>query len=91
MLLGGLAGALAFAGLLGFAAVKSGNLSSLLHVRRSGLIEDLVSHSPPPWPPKDSDIAQTSRSDLLRKRREIEAQSRDIMEILSRASRGATT
>jgi hypothetical protein len=92
MLLGGLAGALAFAGLLGFAAIKFGNLSSLLHVGRSGLIEDLVRHGDaPPWQRKDPDTAQTSRSDVLRTRREIEAQSRDIMEILSRASRGATT
>lgn len=92
MLLGGLAGALALAGFLGFAAVKFGNLSSLLHVRRSGLIEDLVDHGcPPPWKRKGPDTAQTSRSDVLRIRQEIEAQSRDIMEILSRASRGATT
>ena len=33
------------------------------------------------------DIAPTPGNDLLRARREIEAQSRDIMEILSRASR----
>lgn len=92
MLLGGLAGALALAGFLGFAAVKFGNLSSLLHIRRSESIEDLVDYGcPPPWQRKDPETAQTSRSDLQRTRREIEAQSRDIMEILSRASRGATT
>jgi hypothetical protein len=92
MLLGGLAGALALAGFLGFAAVRFGNLSSLLQVRHSRLIEDLVDHGyPPPWKRNGPDTAQTSRSDVLRIRQEIEAQSRDIMEILSRASRGATT
>lgn len=92
MLLGGLAGALAVAGFLGFAAVRFGNLSSLLQIRHSRLIEDLVDQGyPPPWKRKGPDTAQTSRSDVLRIRQEIEAQSRDIMEILSRASRGATT
>jgi hypothetical protein len=92
MLLGGLAGALAVAGFLGFAAVKFGNLSSLLQVRHSRLIEDLVDQGyPPPWKRQGPDTAQTSRSDVLRIRQDIEAQSRDIMEILSRASRGATT
>ncbi len=92
MLLGGLAGALAVAGFLGFAAVRFGNLSNLLQIRHSRLIEDLVDQGyPPPWKRKGPDTAQTSRSDVLRIRQEIEAQSRDIMEILSRASRGATT
>lgn len=92
ILLGGLAGALAFAGFLGFAAIKFGSLSSFLHVGRSGLIEDLIRQgSPPPGKQKEADTAQTSRSDVQRTRREIEAQSRDIMEILARASRGATT
>lgn len=93
MLLGGLAGALAFAGLLGFAAIKFGNLSSLGHIRRRpesiwGVVDN---GHPPPWQRRDTDIAPTSANDPLRARREIEAQSRDIMEILSRASRGATT
>jgi hypothetical protein len=95
MLLGGLAGALAFAGLLGFVAIKFGSLSSLARIRRHPeSIRDLVDNGhPPPWQRqrRDSDIAPTSASDPLRARREIEAQSRDIMEILSRASRGATT
>ncbi|WP_425909498.1 hypothetical protein [Nitrobacter sp. TKz-YC02] len=92
MLLGGLAGALAVAGFLGFAAVRFGNLGSLLQIRHSRLIEDLVDQGyPPPWKRKGPDTAQTSRSDVLRIRQDIEAQSRDIMEILSRASRGATT
>lgn len=92
MLLGGLAGALAVAGFLGFAAVRFGNLSSLLQIRHSRLIEDLIDQGyPPPWKRQGPDTAQTSRTDVLRIRQEIEAQSRDIMEILSRASRGATT
>jgi hypothetical protein len=97
VLLGWFAGALAFAGLLGFAVVKFGNLSSFMHIRRrQETIWDVVDAGhPPPWQRqeqrKDIDIAPKSDSDLLRTRQEIEAQSRDIMEILARASRGATT
>lgn len=93
MLLGGLAGALAFAGLLGLAVFKFGNLNRFGHIRRrSGSIWDTADVSqPPPWQPRNVDVAPTSGSDLLRARREIEAQSRDILELLSRASRGAAT
>jgi hypothetical protein len=93
LLLGGLGGALAFAGLLGFAVVKFGSLSSLTHIRRrSESIWDAVDTGHlPPWQQPNSDIRPPHLRDPLRARREIEAQSRDIMEILSRASRGATT
>ncbi|WP_439925149.1 hypothetical protein [Nitrobacter sp. JJSN] len=93
LLLGWLAGALAFAGLIGFAVVKFGDLSNFMHIRpRSESIWDVVDTGHlPPWQRQRSDIAPTPARDPLRARREIEAQSRDIMEILSRASRGATT
>jgi hypothetical protein len=93
LLLGGLAGALALAGLIGFAVVKFGDLSSFMHIRhRSESIWDVVDTAHlPPWQRQRSDIAPTPARDPLGARREIEAQSRDIMEILSRASRGATT
>jgi hypothetical protein len=92
-LLGWLAGALAFAGLLGFAVVKFGNLSSLVHIRhRPEAIWDVADNGhPPPWQRQHVDNPPTPASDPLRARREIEVQSRDIMEILSRASREATT
>ncbi|GAB1715958.1 MAG: hypothetical protein NTAFB05_10000 [Nitrobacter sp.] len=92
MLLGGLAGALAFAGILGSAVIKFGSLSSLMHIRRPGSTRAVSdSGSPPPWQQPNSDLAPPHLRDPLRARREIEAQSRDIMEILSRASRGAAT
>jgi hypothetical protein len=93
MLLGGLAGALAFAGILGFAVIKFGSLSSFMHIRRAGSIRTVSdTASPPPWQQPNSAIAPPPHlRDPLRARREIEAQSRDIMEILSRASRGAAT
>jgi hypothetical protein len=93
MLLGGLAGALAFAGLLGFAVVKFGNLNRFRHIRRrSESIWDTADVSqPPPWQRRDLDAPPTPGIDPLHRRREIEAQSRDILELLSRASRGVTT
>ena len=93
MLLGGLAGALAFAGLLGFAVVKFGNLNRFGNIRRrSESIWDAANVSqPPPWQRRDLDAAPTPGIDPLHRRREIEAQSRDILELLSRASRGAAT
>jgi hypothetical protein len=93
LLLGWLGGALAFAGLLGFAVVKFGSLSSLTHIRRRSESIRTVSDpgSPPPWQQPNSDIRPPHLRDPLRARQEIEAQSRDIMEILSRAARGATT
>jgi hypothetical protein len=93
MLLGGLAGALAFAGILGFAVIKFGNLSSVMHICRRPESIRTVSDtgSPPPWQQLNADIRPPHLRDPFRARREIEAQSRDIMEILSRASRGATT
>jgi hypothetical protein len=92
-LLGGLAGALAFAGILGFTVIKFGNPSSLVHIRRRPEPIRTVSDggSPPPWQEPNSHTAPPHLRDPLRARREIEAQSRDIMEILSRASRGAAT
>jgi hypothetical protein len=93
MLLGGLAGALAFAGILGFAVIKFGSLSSFMHIRRAESIRTVSdTGSPAPWQQPNSAIAPPPHlRDPLRARREIEAQSRDIMEILSRASRGAAT
>jgi len=93
MLLGGLAGALALAGCLGFAVVKFGSLIrfSRIHRRPDSIWDTDGASQPPPWQPRDMDGAPTSDTDVLRKRREIEAQSRDILEILSRASRRATT
>jgi hypothetical protein len=93
MLLGGLAGALAFAGILGFAVIKFGSLSSFMHIRRAESIRTVSdTGSPAPWQQPNSAIAPPPHlRDPLRARREIEAQSRDIMEILSRASRGTAT
>jgi hypothetical protein len=92
-LLGGLAAALGFAGVLGFAVVRFGSLSSVMRtLPRSESIRDVVDTGHlPPWQRRDNDIAPTPARDPLRTRREIEAQSRDIMEILARASRGAAT
>ena len=92
MLLGGLAGALAFAGLLGFAVVKFGHLGRFgyIHHRPESITDAIDAGPPPPWQRRDSDVAPTPGNDPLRRRREIEAQSHDIMEILSRESRGVT-
>jgi hypothetical protein len=92
-LLGGLAAALGFAGILGFAVVRFGSLSSIMRtLPRSESIRDVVdTEHLPPWQRRDNDIAPTPARDPVRTRREIEAQSRDIMEILARASRGAAT
>ena len=75
LLLGGLAGALAFAGILGFAVVKFGSLSSLTHIRRrSESIWDAVDTGHlPPWQQPNSDIRPPHLRDPLRARREIES------------------
>ena len=93
MLLGGLAGALAFAGFLGFAVVKFGSLSRLSRIRRrpESIWDIADAGGPPPWQPRDDDTPPSPNNNSLRSRREIEAQSRDIMQILSRASREAVT
>jgi hypothetical protein len=93
MLLGGLAGALTLAGCLGFAVVKFGSLNRFnrIHRRPESIWDTDGASQPPPWQARDMDAAPTSSNDTLRTRREIEAQSRDILEILSRASRRATT
>jgi hypothetical protein len=92
-LLGGLAGALGFAGLLGFAVVKLGSLSSIMRTlpQPESIRDALDNGHLPPWQRQNPDVAPTPARDPLRLRREIEAQSRDIMEILSRASRGTAT
>jgi hypothetical protein len=92
-LLGGLAAALGFAGILGFAIVRLGSVSDVMRtLPRSEARGDVVDTGlVPPWQRRTTNVAPTPASDPLRSRREIEAQSRDIMEILSRASRGAAT
>lgn len=92
-LLGGLATALGFAGILGFAIVRLGSLSDVMRtLPRSEARGDVVDTGlVPPWQRRTTDVAPTPARDPLRARREIEAQSRDIMELLSRASRGAAT
>ena len=93
MLLGGLGGALAFAGLLGFAVVQFGSLNRFNQIRRrpESIWDVADAGHPPPWQPRDMDIAPEPNNNPLHTRREIEAQSRDIMQILSRASREAAT
>lgn len=96
MLLGGLAGALAFAGLLGFGVIKFGNLHRIRRTapRQESLWEESDDASMLPWQPRDLD-AEPHRPQPRprgnppppRSRREIEAASRDIMNILSKASR----
>ncbi len=92
-LLGGLAAALGFAGILGFAIVRLGSLSDVMRtLPRSEAIGDVVDTGlVPSWQRRTTNVAPTPARDPLRAQREIEAQSRDIMEILSRASRGAAT
>ncbi|MBS0530135.1 MAG: hypothetical protein JSS22_12190 [Proteobacteria bacterium] len=93
MLFGGLAGALALAALLGFAVVKFGSLNRFSKIRRrtDSIWDAADAGHPPPWQSRDDGVAPASTGNLLRPRREIEAQSRDIMEILSRASRETAT
>jgi hypothetical protein len=88
-LLGGLAGALGLAAILGFAAVKFGSWGGLSRSRRrQGSIWDVAdADQPPPWRSRDAEPAMPPRGDdPVRTRQEIEMQSRDILEILSRAS-----
>ena len=93
MLLGGLAGALAFAGFLGFAVVKFGSLSRLGQMRRrqESIWDPVDGDRPAPWQTPDIHAPAPPREETLRARRDIEAQSRDILELLSRASREAAT
>lgn len=93
MLLGGLAGALAFAGFLGFAVVKFGSLSRLGQMRRrqESIWDPVDGDRPAPWQTQDIHAPAPPREETLRARRDIEAQSRDILELLSRASREAAT
>jgi hypothetical protein len=94
MLLGGLAGALAFAGFLGFAVVKFGHLNGLGRIRRrpESIWDNIESGHPPPWQAQqEANRVPPSSRDPLRARQDIEAQSRDILELLSRASREAAT
>jgi hypothetical protein len=94
-LLSGLAGALGFAGLLGFAVIRLGSRGGIMRnlpPRTSPIRDAIDTGHLPPWQRRDHpDIAPTPARDPHRMRKEIEAQSRDIMEILSRASRGAAT
>jgi hypothetical protein len=93
MLLGGLAGALAFAGFLGFAVVKFGSLNRLGQIRRrrESIWDSADNDRPAPWQTQNINAPLPSREETLRTRRDIEAQSRDILELLSRASREAAT
>ena len=93
MLLGGLAGALACAGVLGFAVVKFGSLSRIGQIRRrqESLWDSVDNDRPAPWHAQDMNAPPPPREEILRSRRNIEAQSRDILELLSRASREAAT
>lgn len=99
MLLGGLAGALAFAGLLGFGVIKFGSLRRIRRtVPRQESIWDESDEAPmAPWQPRDLDAEphrpepQPRGNPVPRSRREIEAASRDIMKLLSKASREAAT
>lgn len=97
MLLGGLAGALAFAGFLGFTVVKFGSLSRRGRMRRrpeSIWDNAATGQSPPPWQTQQTQEANpvpTPRGGTLRTRQDIEAQSRDILKLLSRASRETAT
>jgi hypothetical protein len=94
MLLGGLAGALAFAGFLGFTVVKFGSLNRRGQIRRrpESIWDNAdTGQSPPPWQAQKADAAPSSRAGALRTHQDIEAQSRDILELLARASRKAAT
>jgi hypothetical protein len=95
MLLGGLAGALAFAGFLGFTVVKFGSLNRRGQIRRrrpESIWDNAdTTQSPPPWQAQKADSAPSPRSSTLRTHQDIEAQSRDILELLSRASRETAT